>query len=853
MDRTAKDAELLLSHSEWVRRLAHSLVADSNRADDLVQRTWVAALEHPPGEHVPLRAWFAGVLRNLARQDRRADDRRVARERAAAREDVLPSADESLDAIARQKMLMGAVLDLDEPYRSVIVRRYFDDVPPRDIASELGLPVKTVKTRLARALEKLRERLDREHGSDRGAWMALFVPWIQTHGPAAAGGLLMNAKIKAAIALAIAAGTIAAVVHFTSLDTPTAESDATSLAAASTLEAPEPISKPELVEEATSPVERTAVSAPTQTETPAPAPVPPAKSVRGRVIDITGAPVASIDVFGSNSVPPSFRDKPALARTGPTGEFEFVDSKNVFQLSAENDAWTTVLHPRLEASHHERRALIVVGPRITVAGRVLDESRRPIVGADVWTSIDDKLRASMGAILDTSSGTSRDARTDAEGRFELGDLPACPGRLTVRSSGYALESIEMPDHTTLDLEIVMKHPENPHVIVRGIVLEPDGRPADGALVSHGAAIETTGPDGRFEFDFALAIGGDIAGKNEANEWMPKSDYSKIHAIKSGFAPAREDLPDRASLQALSKPFDITLMLGAKPLSIRGRVVDAHDKPVAGALVWIKDGTPFGSFVQKEGDVMMAQNVTVEEAFRSQMHTPEVTADAEGRFEIDNVLDREYVLIAVDPNSASFGRREHATPGDAPIAIVIPDDPSVQRVAGRVVSHSGRAIAGVHVRLGRRSDSDTPTQWRLSRVSDKDGRFDFGSVAADGLRFQLTSKAIAFVFDYEVPRDSKFAELELPVSLQCHVQADLGERKDIADYFAVLDKDGNELTMLCWRGSMALVEQRPFIRDGRSEVLAVEEIGTEVVFYKGEVEMTRVPIVLQPGELVTVRP
>ncbi len=853
MDRSAKDAEQLLSHVDWARRLARSLVADSNRADDLVQRTWVAALERPPGEDVPLRAWFAGVLRNLARQDRRSDDRRVARERAAARDDVLPSADESLDAIARQKMLMGAVLELDEPYRSVIVRRYFDDVPPREIASELGIPVKTVKTRLARALEKLRERLDREHGSDRGAWMALFVPWVQAHGPAAAGGLLMNAKIKAAIAVALVAGTIAAVVHFTSLETPIAEHAAPAMADAPLLDASE-LPADELADSGEISLERTAVAnAPAPAAKPIETPAAPTSLVHGRVLDLDGSPVPNIEIFGSASPALSTRRENALARTDSTGEFEFADSKHVFQLSAENDAWTTVLHPRLEASDRERRALIVVGPRITVAGRVLDESRRPIVGADVWSSIDDKLRASMGAILDTSGGTSRDARTDAEGRFELGDVPACPGQLTARATGHALESIAMPDRTILDLEIVMKHPERPHAIVRGVVLEPDGRPADGALVSHGAAIETTKSDGRFEFDFALAIGGDIPGKNEAEEWMPKSDFRKIHAIKSGFAPAREELPDRATLQALGKPFDITLMLGAKPLSIRGRVVDAHDKPVAGALVWIKDGTPFGSFVQKEGDVMMAQNVTVEEAFRSQKHTPEVIADAEGRFEIDNVLDREYVLLAVDPKSVALGRREHATPGGAPIEIVIPDDPSVQRVAGRVVSHSGRAIAGVHVRLGRRSDPDTPTQWRLSRVSDEEGRFDFGAVAAEGLRFQLTSKEIAFVFDYEVPRDTKFAELEIPVSLQCHVQADLGERKDFADYFAVLDADGNELTMLCWRGQMALVEQRPFIQGGRSEVLAVEEIGTEVVFYKGEVEVTRVPIALRPGELVTVRP
>ncbi len=853
MDRSAKDAELLLAHSQWARRLARSLCSDAHNAEDLVQRTWVAALERPPGEHVPLRAWFAGVLRNLALQDRRAADRRVAREHAAARKDVLPAADESLEAIARQKLLMEAVLDLDEPYRSVIVRRYFDEKPPRDIAQELGIPVKTVKTRLARALEKLRERLDREHGSDRAAWLALFAPLVHMPGPAAAGGLLMDAKLKAAIAVAVAAGTIAAVVHFSSPDGVPPQPSPANAAAATPLEAPD-VPATEMLDESTeSSAARAAVNAPTPDAEPAPAVAKPAVRIVGRVIDITGAPIADIDVYGSNTVPASFRDKPALARTGPSGQFEFDYDGKTFQLAAENDAWTTAFHPRLAVSDRERSALIVVAPRITVAGRVLDGSRRPVEGASVWTSVDEKTRASLGQILDTSSGTSRDARTDADGRFELGDLPACPGQLTVRATGYSLDSQPMPDHTRLDLEIVLENPERPHAIVRGVVLEPNGRPAEGALVSHGASIETTGPDGRFEFDFALAIGGDEMVPNEQGGWGPMKDFSKLHAIKAGFAPAREELPDRKTLRERGEPLELTLVLGAKPLTIRGRVVDERGRAIGGAPVWIQDGTPFGHFLQKEGDVMMTQDTTVENAFREKLHTPEVIADAEGRFEIDGVLDREYVLIAVESNTMRFGRRDRARAGDATVEIVIPDDPSAQRVAGRVISHGGKPIAGVHIRLGRKSDPDAPTSWRLSRVSDEQGRFDFGEVSTAGLHFQMTSKQIAFVFDYEVPQDSKFGELELPVSLQCHLQVDLGTRQDLADHFAVLDDKGQELTMLCWRGSMALVEQRPLIQEGRSEVMAVEEIGREVVFYKAEAEVARMALSLKPGELTTVRP
>jgi RNA polymerase sigma-70 factor (ECF subfamily) len=82
----AIDPELLLREHAWLRRLAYSLAADPGSADDLVQDTWVAALEHPPRTSADgVRAWLASVARNLARGRRRRGANAKARERSAAR------------------------------------------------------------------------------------------------------------------------------------------------------------------------------------------------------------------------------------------------------------------------------------------------------------------------------------------------------------------------------------------------------------------------------------------------------------------------------------------------------------------------------------------------------------------------------------------------------------------------------------------------------------------------------------------------------------------------------------------------------------------------------------------------
>src|SRR5262245_17970290 len=135
--------EALLADHGWARRLARRLVQDPALAEDLIQDTWVQALEQPPRASWPRRSWLAGVLRNLAREGRRERARREAREHAAARPEAASSAAEALQRMALQQDVVRAVLALEEPYRSTIVLRFYENLPPRKIAARQGVPVAT--------------------------------------------------------------------------------------------------------------------------------------------------------------------------------------------------------------------------------------------------------------------------------------------------------------------------------------------------------------------------------------------------------------------------------------------------------------------------------------------------------------------------------------------------------------------------------------------------------------------------------------------------------------------------------------------------------------------------------------
>src|SRR5438105_33120 len=83
------------------------------------------------------------------------------RARVAARTESLPSSAELVAQAELQRELVGHVVALDDPYRSVVVLRYFHGASAAEIAKERGVPAATVRSQLARGLAELRTRLDR--------------------------------------------------------------------------------------------------------------------------------------------------------------------------------------------------------------------------------------------------------------------------------------------------------------------------------------------------------------------------------------------------------------------------------------------------------------------------------------------------------------------------------------------------------------------------------------------------------------------------------------------------------------------------------------------------------------------
>jgi RNA polymerase sigma factor (sigma-70 family) len=206
-----------------MRRLARTLVRDDAQADDVVQDAVVAAMRAPPRDPVALPAWLASAVRNGARQLWRGEGRRAARETAAARAEASPGAAEVVARAEEHGIVVQAVLALDEPYRSALLLRFYDDLPPREVAARLGVPVETARARIRRGVERLRERLDARHGGDGKAWRVALMPLVlhkvaaataggSATGAAAGHQLTTGAMVMASSGSVAAVGALALVV-----------------------------------------------------------------------------------------------------------------------------------------------------------------------------------------------------------------------------------------------------------------------------------------------------------------------------------------------------------------------------------------------------------------------------------------------------------------------------------------------------------------------------------------------------------------------------------------------------------------------------------------------------------------
>jgi RNA polymerase sigma-70 factor (ECF subfamily) len=171
---SAAYGELFDSYADAIFRHAVRVLGDRTTADDVVSVTFLEAWrlrERLLPEGGSLQPWLFGiatnVLRNTARAGRRYEQ---AMSRLPAPEVEPDVAEAVVDRLAEAGGLTAARRALDElrpQEREVFVLCVWAELDYASAADALDIPVGTVRSRLARARARLRERLQRSREPDR--------------------------------------------------------------------------------------------------------------------------------------------------------------------------------------------------------------------------------------------------------------------------------------------------------------------------------------------------------------------------------------------------------------------------------------------------------------------------------------------------------------------------------------------------------------------------------------------------------------------------------------------------------------------------------------------------------------
>jgi len=160
--------QLVRTYQQVAFRVAYLIAGDAADAEEIAQdaflKAYAALARFRPD--APFRPWLLQIVANEARNRRRSAGRRahlalraVEDQRMAASGDAARSPETAALAEEQRQTLLEAVNGLRDEDRQTITFRYFLELSEAEMANALGCARGTVKSRLSRALGRLREHL----------------------------------------------------------------------------------------------------------------------------------------------------------------------------------------------------------------------------------------------------------------------------------------------------------------------------------------------------------------------------------------------------------------------------------------------------------------------------------------------------------------------------------------------------------------------------------------------------------------------------------------------------------------------------------------------------------------------
>ena len=165
---------LMHQHQEPIFRYAYLLIGDADEAEDIAQETFIRAYRALGRFDLqrPMRPWLLRIAANLASNRRRSLGRYLgALQRAFQQErPAQKGVEEQSRQSSRAREVWEAIRQLKASDARVIYLRYFLELSVEEAAQAMDVPEGTVKSRLHRASERLRQVIEQRYPGLKEDW-----------------------------------------------------------------------------------------------------------------------------------------------------------------------------------------------------------------------------------------------------------------------------------------------------------------------------------------------------------------------------------------------------------------------------------------------------------------------------------------------------------------------------------------------------------------------------------------------------------------------------------------------------------------------------------------------------------